>query len=440
MKTRERLMLMQHGGAAAPAYSISGIITNGTGVVVGATVTLGAYSTTSAGDGTYTISALPAGTSGTLTASKTGVIFSSTISISAMAGNLTGQNIDGVIYLFKDQFTTNQAAPITTPRTCEPGPGTLVVIDLDTTISISSNKLAFAGGGTAGWNRKAVYSPSSIARVNGLAIYGKVVRGAGDQIFSLPGFNKNNTDFNGNNIDIAWYYGNWRNTGVFFSLSGGVEYKFLNIVRSTGYFGLIKGGIFSEWTLKAVSSFGADATLYGCIGAYTDPFTVDDLQIVTLTSLWASDFGIATHYIASPAINETTSSEANATIAMTWAAVTGQVLELSTRQTDTDNRWIIRCDQAGSTIKIIERNAGTETERATAAQTFTNGVSYRVSISQFGNTISTSVDVSAKASYASAAFNNTATIVTTNRAGTNLVTWPYVMSGAALAEITRMAL
>ena len=125
---------------------------------------------------------------------------------------------------------------------------------------------------------------------------------------------------------------------------------------------------------------------------------------------------------------------------MTWAAVTGQVLELSTRQTDTDNRWIIRCDQAGSTIKIIERNAGTETERATAAQTFTNGVSYRVSISQFGNTISTSVDVSAKASYASAAFNNTATIVTTNRAGTNLVTWPYVMSGAALAEITRMAL
>lgn len=74
-------------------YSISGTVfdADGTTAVQSATVALGAYNTTSAANGTYTISGIPAGTSGSLTCTKSGYSWTA-ISVSAMAGNLTNQN------------------------------------------------------------------------------------------------------------------------------------------------------------------------------------------------------------------------------------------------------------------------------------------------------------------------------------------------------------
>jgi hypothetical protein len=86
------------GGAAAPVtYTISGLVTDGVNNIEGATVALGAYSAVTAANGTYTISDIPAGTSGTLTATKTGYIFTG-ISISAMTENLAGQNFVSAWY------------------------------------------------------------------------------------------------------------------------------------------------------------------------------------------------------------------------------------------------------------------------------------------------------------------------------------------------------
>jgi len=42
-----------------------------------------------------------------------------------------------------DQFTTADDSPVTSPRTCEPGPGTLTFVQLDGTFAISGGKLAF---------------------------------------------------------------------------------------------------------------------------------------------------------------------------------------------------------------------------------------------------------------------------------------------------------
>jgi hypothetical protein len=61
--------------------------------VVGATVTLGAYSGTTNGSGDFIITDIPAGASGNLIPTLTNYIFTPTsLSISAMSGNLTGQN------------------------------------------------------------------------------------------------------------------------------------------------------------------------------------------------------------------------------------------------------------------------------------------------------------------------------------------------------------
>jgi di/tricarboxylate transporter len=82
--------MMGGKASAAVTYSISGIVSNGNTAIAGATVALGAYSAISGADGTFTITGIPAGTSGSLTSTLAGQTFyPANISIPAMSGNLT---------------------------------------------------------------------------------------------------------------------------------------------------------------------------------------------------------------------------------------------------------------------------------------------------------------------------------------------------------------
>ena len=48
----------------------------------------------------------------------------------------------GLTFLYKDEFITNEAAPMVDPRTCEPGPGVLDLTDSAATqLSISGSIL-----------------------------------------------------------------------------------------------------------------------------------------------------------------------------------------------------------------------------------------------------------------------------------------------------------
>jgi hypothetical protein len=162
---------------------------------------------------------------------------------------------------------------------------------------------------------------------------------------------------------------------------------------------------------------------------------VDFLRVTQLSPPWNTDYGIATNRVATTSAVSETTSEANALIEHTITAATGVTQELSIRRTDDDNRWVIRMDQAGSTIKLIERNGAAETERSSAAQTWTNGTAYRVVAIADGNAIRSFVADVARNAYTSATFNNTATGVQVSHAGSDLVAWPRVLSGAALAAL-----
>lgn len=76
-----------------PKYTISGYAydANGTTAVSGATIAFGALSTTSAGDGSYTLAGVPKGSSGSMTCTLAGYSWTA-ISIAAMSANLTSQN------------------------------------------------------------------------------------------------------------------------------------------------------------------------------------------------------------------------------------------------------------------------------------------------------------------------------------------------------------
>lgn len=81
------------GTASSATYTINGTVydADGSTAVQSATIALGAYSASSAANGTYTISDVPAATSGSMTCTKAGYSWAA-ISVAAMSGNLTAQN------------------------------------------------------------------------------------------------------------------------------------------------------------------------------------------------------------------------------------------------------------------------------------------------------------------------------------------------------------
>jgi hypothetical protein len=95
MPTRPKtgLLLFFSGSSAPSVYTISGTVydADGSTPVEGATVALGLLTATSAANGTYTISDVPAGASGSMTCTLAGYVWTA-ITVAAMSGNLTSQN------------------------------------------------------------------------------------------------------------------------------------------------------------------------------------------------------------------------------------------------------------------------------------------------------------------------------------------------------------
>jgi hypothetical protein len=139
---------------------------------------------------------------------------------------------------------------------------------------------------------------------------------------------------------------------------------------------------------------------------------------------WEND-GIATNNIASPSSGETTTSKANSWDEITWTVATAETLEWMIRRTDDTHTWVVRGDQAGSTIKVIEINSG-ETERASAAQTWTDTTAYRVIAVADDESIKTYVGFTDKNSYGSASYNKTVTGIKVSgfAAAADLICWP----------------
>ena len=128
-----------------------------------------------------------------------------------------------IVYLLRDQFSTNAAAPLTTPRTCEPGPGTLVIADAGNKLSISSQALqmlattAFA----------ATMRGDAISRVAGVAL---LYTGTFGGTSGFVGWSNNTTP-----SDANTKYGTQFNTGttLFFRESASATTSALNTYAAT---------------------------------------------------------------------------------------------------------------------------------------------------------------------------------------------------------------
>jgi len=205
-----------------------------------------------------------------------------------------------------------------------------------------------------------------------------------------------------------------------------VEYTLETVLRSPGAFYLIRGGIY-RGRLLWVSHANTTASVKAGLSNNQNVGALDDLAIIQRGGGFTTQNGLADAVVATPTTGETITHRADGLIEFTWTAATGETLDIMFRRTDDDNCWIVRCSQAGSTYKLIEKVSGTETERRTAAQTFTNGTVYRIVIMFDAQTIGAWVNnVRGWSIWTTAAtgMNATTAKVTGFATGTNFIAWP----------------
>lgn len=200
-----------------------------------------------------------------------------------------GGGSGGITYQIRDDFTTTASAPLATPRTAEPGPGTATLVQTDGQFSISSAKLNFPTQASAAWGDQGFYY-DALARVAGRTLIAKV----------------RHTTFNTAHIPLAWFTGAALNTtgsnnmaegigigiaGAMFaqaagasmgvSATSGVDQIYAITQRATGAYYAALGGAFASWTTVYTSSTGSQATLrpgfsnYDAVGYLEYLYVVD---------------------------------------------------------------------------------------------------------------------------------------------------------------------
>lgn len=333
-------------------------------------------------------------------------------------------------YLLLDRFTTAAAAPLTTPRTAEPGPGTLTITDTGSRLSISGGKIVCVSGAAAA----SIVSPSSFTRQAGRAMLMSVDIGAagGNAIFF--GWSGGGRIFINNSHQIELYESGNQQI-VLASSTNPSNLRYAIIMRPSGYWYAVKGSAsglsFPNWRLCYVTAVDAgNRQLQWSPNSNTSAMTGDDFAVVDLPAPWTATDGPATTHITNTSAGQTaTATSGEDSVEHTIVAQAGVTQELMVRRTDDNNCIIIRMDQAAGTIAVVEKNAGVETVKNSTAQTWVASTTYRIFVMMIGSTIRTSVGATnATRNNATSTFSQTATGVKVSHAGTDLYVWPADVS------------
>lgn len=338
-------------------------------------------------------------------------------------------------YILYDDFVTAQANPLTSPRTAEPGRGVWTIADTGANLSIAGDKLVISGGaagyvtphlygtirnGFAGLALTAeVYVPSSLittAAYVGLASAVTGITGAWAVVASnyVRGCQNGAITYDRRLVGVgaqAW-----------------IDPKLVEVAivarGATGAFVLTRRPGMTEWNLAWVDSAANLSTCVPRITSVGKNVAIGRVQL-------RGDLTVPTYvgYSASASAGDTISAHSDGYVEATFTAQTGVTQEIRVRYTDDDNCIVVRCDQAGSTLKILSRVGGSETELQSGSQTWTNGASYRVTILQNGDYLLASVNgTNVDTGCFSTAFQGpaptTATLVKVSHAMTEVYSWP----------------
>ncbi len=279
--------------------------------------------------------------------------------------------------------------------TDDTGNYTRVIQDTEGKLSIVGGALVCAGGkASPAWgDPRIAYSPA-IVRGAGKAIRVRINPTAATGSNLMTGWNGNSTPASSLDYGINSTYtaasGQWlamgsssiKNGPAAFNRVPNAYQQYMVVMRATGAYTFGYGGAFPKPTLLWVNTAGT-ANEYACFSNYNMPFSISDFAVLDLTQFtdgidWTGN-GLATSASATPASGDTATMTKDALVEVTWTPAANDVLELSFRRVDDDNRWLLRCDQAAGTIKLYKREGGVETEFDSGkTQTFTAATAYRI--------------------------------------------------------------
>lgn len=336
-------------------------------------------------------------------------------------------------WIVRDDYSDILAAGSVDGTYSNPTGGIRAVVDSENKLSIDGNTLVLAGGKTAPAYTDPRLNYPTISRRMGKMLAFKITLPTADKHIRL-GLGSNSTDINGEGII------HFANNGVINCFSSGTintaastytagTYNVAIILKDIGAYWFIKGENFIEWTLLWNSNTGNSLNLTPSVFNYQSAALIDDFRILDLFNGFSIENGIATDVIETVNIGDEINTLYNSFVEFTWEAETNEILEISIRYTDADNRWIVRCDQANSTIKIIEIFFGIETERNSLSQTWNTGSSYRIVIRTIDEMIRTYVNGAQKNTYSLAFNNKYIGKAKVSHAGVNLISYPIHFNG-----------
>ena len=330
----------------------------------------------------------------------------------------------GLVYLILDEFTTPDDNPVTSPRTCEPGPGTITVPrDAEGKLSISGGNLVFGDMTTAGWDRLGVKT-MAVTRAPGVALVVSFVPSVG--ALAVLGFHIGNTTatyvgFDGLGLyphtSTVFYLQPSAGAGIHSGQTwvAGTEYTVAIVLMATGRYIALR--VAGQWLLLLHDLGGAVTPLYGGVSVYDSVLTCPSMRVLDLTDPanantngvdWSDPYGLAivrdtftdTNGVAlaahtpetggpwtvhtsaltvqsnaatSPDTSGATVDAANAGVLVTMT-VTGTPaadVQLLMRYTDVNNHWQLH--YTGTALQLREVTGGVTTSRGSTTTTLANG-------------------------------------------------------------------
>ncbi len=197
--------------------------------------------------------------------------------------------LEPVRYRLWDEFISDESAPITSPRTAQPGPGIGTIRDIELKIALASGWAEFTVQASPVYaEQDLVYAIPALSRVPGLIIIGQWRCTTDGPQYPLALVDSATPAWNHTNVRAAF----WRSSALTLSVvnnlavgpavaafvADGTIYSLAIVLRSAGAKFYIKGGAFTYWTKLYETVLDATATLYLAAAGYTAAFGLNFLR------------------------------------------------------------------------------------------------------------------------------------------------------------------
>lgn len=296
------------------------------------------------------------------------------------------------VFLLRDDFLTAEDAPLASPRTAQPGPGLLTLVQNDGEFSISDGKLQIPAQTTPAWGDLG-FVGGLISRSAGIGLCGKgrVIDGPSNLCITLGG-GPALTPNTGQGINFGAVSG----TGIRYqnpsaNISIGLytldtDYIFGIMLRKAGGFAFIKGGIYNSYRLLWVDAYQTFASVYPSLTNFSNVAGVETFRVARLPGspddavpgngyeVWGHRDLDVTYWKPAPVASNTFTHTPDTVISFQVVSLPSDAyIGVGFRVVDSNNLWDVEIQPNGS-ITLFQRLGGTWYGRGTlAAGTIQNG-------------------------------------------------------------------